>query len=153
MKLIALILLFVSFSAQSQVFNQNNYWLDFSNQIDTIPNFPYSSAMVLRSDPTFSDSAGNIKKPIWRTTVAKEKIVSAQLLLTKEDGSIIVIDSAWKMNIRKETDKVAVIYPDSTRVVYRISDKKPPDMKITIPFEISKRTFDGATNIKLEIFR
>lgn len=95
----------------------------------------------------------SIIKPVWKTTVSPHRIVSASLMLSKADGSIIIIDSAWKMNVRKETDKVAVIYPDSTRVIYRVIDRNPKDTLITIPFEISKRTFDGAQNIKLEIIR
>lgn len=95
----------------------------------------------------------SLPKSVWKTTISPDRIVSVSLMLSKADGSIIIIDSAWKMNVRKELDKVAVIYPDSTRVIYRVVDRHPKDTLITIPFEISKKTFDGAQNIKLEIIR
>jgi hypothetical protein len=95
----------------------------------------------------------SIPLPIWKTITSPDKIVSASLLLTKDDGSIIVIDSMWKINIRRENDRISIILPDSTRTIYKVVDRMVNDSILTIPFKISKRIFDAAQNIKLEIIR
>lgn len=61
-----------------------------------------------------------------KTTVAKDRVLNATLLLTKTDGTIITIPDAWKINVRQEGDKINVIYPDSARVIYRIGKPIPP---------------------------
>lgn len=98
-------------------------------------------------------ASDTIPKPIYPTTLSKDKIVSASILLTKPDGSIIIIDDSWRLNIRRDNDKVAIIYPDSSRVIYRLINREAKDTLITIPFTISKKKFDEANNIKLEIIR
>lgn len=95
----------------------------------------------------------SIPKAVWKTTVAKEKIVSASLMLTKDDGSILIIDSMWRINIRRENDRIAIIFPDSSRTVYNVVDRMINDSTLTIPFKINKRIFDRAVSIKLDIIR
>lgn len=134
-------LLLISFSAKAQV---------FKSPVDAPIKTTVKEILIPAQSMSLIDS---IPKPIWKTTMSPDRIVSASLMLSKADGSIIIIDSAWKMNVKKEFDKVAVIYPDSTRVIYRVVDRHPKDTLITIPFEITKKRFDAAQKIKLEIIR
>lgn len=80
--------------------------------------------LILSISILFSFSAA--AQGVWKTTVAEGKYLSATLLLTKADGSIITIPDPWKVNIRQEGDKINIIYPDSTRVIYRIGKAIPP---------------------------
>lgn len=110
-------------------------------------------ALIILLLPLFAKANDTIPKPVFPTTFSKEAITAASIMLTKPDGSIIIIDSIWRLNIRREKDRIAVIYPDSSRVMYRIVDRPKKDTIITIPFNISKKQFDNAQNIKLEIIR
>lgn len=110
-------------------------------------------ALILFLLPLFAQANDTIPRPVFPTTFSKEPITEASIMLTKPDGSIIIIDSIWRLVIRREKDRVVIIYPDSSRVIHRVVDRPKKDTIITIPFNISKKQFDGAQNIKLEIIR
>lgn len=83
---------------------------------------------------------------VWKTTIAEGRYLSATILLTKTDGSIITIPDPWKLNIRQEGDKINIIYPDSTRVIYRIGKKLPePEPEIQSSFGFMQ---EGANQLK-----
>ena len=134
MKYITLILLLITTAAKAQVFKS--------------PADAKVSAANIDS-AVFIPAIGQV---LWKITHSKDTLSDAWIVLKKTNGETITITDPWRFNVRQTGNKVAVGYPDSSKVIYVLKPNLN-DTLITIPLSISKKTFDNAETIKLEIIR